>query len=231
MKKSKPLLLSVTLACALPLKTLAAAPDPVVEEAFNQMDIAELQSLGTTGSDPYLRAYANYRLAIARHLTQQPDAGVALDRAMEQLEQLHGLESNSDAAALLSMVYGYQIALAPLSAVRYGQKNRNMADLALRLDADNPLARLAEGISLYHRPGVFGGSKQKAQKAFARAAALYRNGHGGTTADWGLAEALVWQGLAAHELGREDEARKSWRDALAARADFHWASNLLEAKK
>ncbi|WP_193163830.1 tetratricopeptide repeat protein [Microbulbifer hainanensis] len=231
MKNSKPLLFSVVLACALPITTMAAAPAPAVEQAFNQMDISELEDLGTTGTDPYLRAYTSYRLAIARHLTQHADAGAALDQAMQELEQLHGLESNSDAAALLSMIYGYQIALAPLNAVRYGPKNRKMTDLALTLDADNPRAKLAEGISLYHRPSVFGGSKQKALKAFARAATLYRNGRGGATADWGLAEALVWQGLAAQELGRDDEARQLWRDALVARPDFHWASNLLEAEK
>ncbi|WP_346838459.1 hypothetical protein [Microbulbifer sp. SAOS-129_SWC] len=231
MNTSKPLLLSAVLACALASNTLAAAPDAAVEEAFNQLDTAALQKLRGADTGAYQRAYAGYRLAIARHLTRQPHAGAALDQAMQQLEQYPQLQTDSDAAALLSMIYGFQIALAPQSAARYGRKNQQMATRALDLDGDNPLARLAEGISLYHRPSAFGGSKQKALQAFTRAAELYRSGRGGTTADWGLAEALVWQGMAARELGREDEAEQRWRDALGARADFHWASNLLEAVK
>lgn len=210
---------------------LAAAPDTAVEEAFNQLDTARLVSLQAKLDGSYRRAYAGYRLAIARHLRDEGGATEALDKAVGQLEGDEPAQSDSSTAALMAMAYGYKIALSPLAAVRYGPKSHKMVRRALELDAENPLAQLASGISLFNTPAAFGGDKRKALSAFARAAALYHSGRGGVTADWGLAEALVWQGLAQRELGRGSEAAQSWRGALAIRPDHRWASALLEGSE
>ncbi|MGL6161706.1 hypothetical protein [Microbulbifer sp.] len=225
MKNFSAFVVSTALSCAA---AQAAAPDPAVEEAFNRLDSARLAALQPEMEDSYSRAYAGYRLAIARHLNDDGDAGKALGLAIDALEGGESVQSDSDSAALLAMAYGYRIALSPLSAMRYGPKSHKMVRRALALDGENPLARLANGISLFNTPGAFGGDKQKALEAFERAAALYHAGRGGATADWGLAEALVWKGLAQRELGREREAAQSWREALATRPDHRWAGALLE---
>lgn len=228
MKILNALLASTALGCAA---AQAAAPDPAVEEAFNRLDSARLSSLQAEAKDDYSRAYAGYRLAIARHLNDESDAGRALDRAIGVLESDGSAQGDSDSAALLAMAYGYRIALSPLSAMRHGPKSHKMVRRALTLDGENPLARLASGISLFNTPGAFGGDKQKALETFARAVSLYHAGRGSPTADWGLAEALVWKGLAQRELGREREAAQSWREALATRPDHRWAGALLEGNE
>lgn len=210
---------------------LAAAPDAAVEEAFNQLDTARLVSLQAKLNGGYRRAYADYRLAIARHLRDEGGAAEALDQVIGQLEDGEPAQNDSNTAALLAMAYGYKIALSPLAAMRYGPKSHKMVRRALQLDAENPLAQLANGISLFNTPAAFGGDKREALEAFAQAAALYHAGRGGATADWGLAEALVWQGLAQRELGRGPEAAQSWRGALAIRPDHRWAGALLEGSE
>ncbi|MFC6634044.1 hypothetical protein [Microbulbifer taiwanensis] len=228
MKAFHTLLFSTALSTA---NALAAAPDSTVEEAFNRLDTERLAVLQSELNDSYGRAYAGYRLAIARHLRDEGGAGEALGQVLKLLEVNEAAQTDSNRAALLAMAYGYKIALTPLSAVRYGPKSHSMVERALALDAENPLAQLARGISQFNTPGAFGGDKREALEAFGRAVSLYHAGRGGTTADWGLAEALVWRGLTQRELDREREATQSWRDALAARPDHRWAGALLEGNE
>ncbi|MCW8126633.1 hypothetical protein [Microbulbifer halophilus] len=229
MKTPRQLIVATALGCALGANLAAAAsPDAAVEEAFNHLDTQRLASLREKTQDNYRNAYAGYRLAIARHLNDEAGAEKALDRAAKRLEAEPPADRNSDATALLAMVYGYRIALSPLSAMRYGPRSHKMVQHALALDGENPLAQLAKGISLFHTPGAFGGDKREALETFARAVSLYRSGRGGATADWGLAEALTWQGLTQRELGRTADAEQSWRNALAARPEYRWAAGLLE---
>ena len=81
-----------------------------------------------------------------------------------------------------------------------GMKYGPMASMALadslRMDPDNPVIRVNQGINLLFTPPAWGGSLTGAMKEFEKAKEL----------DAGYADADLWMAVALHQLQKKDES-------------------------
>ncbi len=107
--------------------TFAATPSNTnitnVDAASNAMNLTQLQQLSGSTQD-YDKAYANYRLAISANVMGQKTlASSALTTAQTTLEALETSQANAESLALLSSVYGMQVALDNSKGATLGMKS------------------------------------------------------------------------------------------------------------
>ncbi len=199
-----------------------------IENAGFRGDVKTLQAL-VQSEHLYDAALAHYRLAIAyKGRNEINEAKQALTKSTTQLETLVNKDpSNAEAWALLSLVYGTQIGVAPELAGEYGPKAGRSIAKAKVLAPENPRVNLVEGINDYFTPTMFGGSKLSALDALDSAAANYV-GDKDSGYHWGVAETHVWRGLVQMELGDRDKALSDWRTAIAIEPNYYWANALLK---
>ena len=210
--------------------TFAATPSNTnitnVDAASNAMNLTQLQQLSGSTQD-YDKAYANYRLAISANVMGQKTlASSALTTAQTTLEALETSQANAESLALLSSVYGMQIALDNSKGATLGMKSAKAIASAEQLEPQNPRVALVKAIAAYYTPAMFGGSMQNA-KTLATTA-IERFAQPCDNICWGEAEAYTWRGLAKQELGDSQGAIEDWQQAIKVQADYGWAKFLLQ---
>ena len=217
---------TVTLLTTLPTFAGQVEIDQI-EQAAGVLDVKTLAQLSENTQD-YDQALAYYRLALSLNLKgQTSEASDALDKAMSLLETLDQSSPNDvEIKTLLSQVYGYKIALAPLKGIYYGPKAGDKLSEAEALAPNNPRVQLVKGIAKYNTPAMFGGSIKAASDAFEQALVAfeqdqYSNYH------WGHAETYTWRGLIKLQNGEVDAAKKDWQLALNLNPDYGWAKMLI----
>jgi tetratricopeptide (TPR) repeat protein len=197
-----------------------------VDAASNAMNLTQLQQLSGSTQD-YDKAYANYRLAISANVMGQKTlASSALTTAQTTLEALETSQANAESLALLSSVYGMQIALDNSKGATLGMKSAKAIASAEQLEPQNPRVALVKAIAAYNTPAIFGGSMQNA-KTLATTA-IERFAQPCDNICWGEAEAYTWRGLAKQELGDSQGAIEDWQQAIKVQADYGWAKFLLQ---
>ncbi|MCU8104945.1 tetratricopeptide repeat protein [Shewanella oncorhynchi] len=197
-----------------------------VDAASNAMNLTQLQQLSGSTQD-YDKAYANYRLAISANVMGQKTlASSALTTAQTTLEALETSQANAESLALLSSVYGMQIALDNSKGATLGMKSAKAIASAEQLEPQNPRVALVKAIAAYNTPAMFGGSMQNA-KTLATTA-IERFAQPCDNICWGEAEAYTWRGLAKQELGDSQGAIEDWQQAIKVQADYGWAKFLLQ---
>ena len=197
-----------------------------VDAASNAMNLTQLQQLSGSTQD-YDKAYANYRLAISANVMGQKTlASSALSAAQTTLEALETSQANAESLALLSSVYGMQIALDNSKGATLGMKSAKAIASAEQLEPQNPRVALVKAIAAYNTPAIFGGSMQNA-KTLATTA-IERFAQPCDNICWGEAEAYTWRGLAKQELGDSQGAIEDWQQAIKVQADYGWAKFLLQ---
>ncbi|MCU8044764.1 MULTISPECIES: tetratricopeptide repeat protein [unclassified Shewanella] len=197
-----------------------------VDAASNAMNLTQLQQLSGSTQD-YDKAYANYRLAISANVMGQKTlASIALTTAQTTLEALETSQANAESLALLSSVYGMQIALDNSKGATLGMKSAKAIASAEQLEPQNPRVALVKAIAAYNTPAIFGGSMQNA-KTLATTA-IERFAQPCDNICWGEAEAYTWRGLAKQELGDSQGAIEDWQQAIKVQADYGWAKFLLQ---
>lgn len=197
-----------------------------VDAASNAMNLTQLQQLSGSTQD-YDKAYANYRLAISANVMGQKTlASSALTTAQTTLEALETSQANAESLALLSSVYGMQIALDNSKGATLGMKSAKAIASAEQLEPQNPRVALVKAIAAYNTPAMFGGSMQNA-KTLATTS-IERFAQPCDNICWGEAEAYTWRGLAKQELGDSQGAIEDWQQAIKVQADYGWAKFLLQ---
>lgn len=197
-----------------------------VDAASNAINLNQLQQLSGSTQD-YDKAYANYRLAISANVMGQKTlASSALTTAQTTLEALETSQANAESLALLSSVYGMQIALDNSKGATLGMKSAKAIASAEQLEPQNPRVALVKAIAAYNTPAIFGGSMQNA-KTLATTA-IERFAQPCDNICWGEAEAYTWRGLAKQELGDSQGAIEDWQQAIKVQADYGWAKFLLQ---
>lgn len=199
-----------------------------IEQAAGVLDVKTLHQLSQQTHD-YDQALAYYRLALSLNLKgQSSEASDALDKAMSVLETLDQTKPDDvEIKTLLSQVYGYKIAIAPMKGIYYGPKAGDKLAEAEALAPNNPRVHLIKGIAKYNTPAMFGGSIKAASDAFDQALVAfeqdqYSNYH------WGHAETYTWRGLIKLQNGEVDAAKKDWQLALNLKPDYGWAKMLID---
>lgn len=219
------LLSSLALACT---SAVAASSMNItaIDNAANTLDLDKLQQLSAVSQD-YDSAYANYRLAISANVMgKKALANSALTSAQTSLESLTSSQANAESLALLSSVYGMQIALDSSKGATLGRKSAKAIASAEQLEPQNPRVALIKAIAAYNTPAMFGGSMQNAKTLASTA--IERFAQPCDTICWGEAEAYTWRGLAKQELGDTQGAMEDWQQALSLDKNYGWAKFLLQ---
>ncbi len=119
-----------------------------------------------------------------------------------------------------------------ISGMRYGPKSNNAIERAREAAPNNPRVLLAQGISLYNTPSMWGGDTDDTEEATARLQeATNRFANTAPTdplqPNWGHADAYAWLGIAHANDNRPREARAAFENALDVRPGYGWVQHVL----
>ena len=208
----------------------------LLQEGYDVRDLDRLQRARAlferAAQDETHAALAHYYAALAEQRTvnllwsQEEDrAATHLDAALEHARQAaEEREDWAEVHLLLANLYGQKSSLNPLKGMIYGPRADREWNRAHSLAPENPRVALIRGINLYHKPRMFGGSKEEALASFQEATRLFEAGPdtpGDSLAPaWGHDEAYAWIGIAHMEMGNETAAREAFEKALAVNPDF-----------
>ena len=185
----------------------------------------------------YYLAYTDYKLAI---IAMDAQNNIEFDRyiksATENCEDLlNENEDDVETKALLSGIYGIQIAMNSALGQSLGSKSSMLSAEALGDAPENPRVLLFAGINKLHTPEFFGGSKTKALEYFKKAVNSSENKDSANVSgiDWGYIETLAWLGKTYSAIKDFNSAAETFNKALRIEPEYGWIKNRLlpEAEK
>lgn len=234
------LLLSVSARAQTGSDALITEGLELLHQGHSSADVSALNRARTlfiraaSGPDEYLAQYYA-ALAANRIATLLMDEDVEradrfIDDAIERLQRSAELnERFAEAPILLSSVYGTKIAVRPRMAMVLSPRAQRAVDDAERLDASNPRLALVQGISLYHTPEQWGGSKTGALERLDAAICQFQEAKNASSLapSWGYDEALAWKGSTLLALGRAEEAVRTYGQALRVNPEYAWVREVL----
>jgi len=173
----------------------------------------------------YYAAYAHYRLG-ELYYEDKKRGKKNLNECIDLLKPV----VKSDAAfpeahALLATCYGVSAPFYMFRAATRGMAANGELEKALAAEPGNPRVMLAEGISLYFRPGAFGGDKERAKQRIAEALSRFDE-YQPARADapgWGEAEGWLYLARIARDEGNEAAALEAFGRSLNAAPNFNAA--------
>lgn len=184
----------------------------------------------------YYIALSSYQ--IVNRLEEESEQDAYLDDAEAHLKNaLETRENWAEAWALLASVYGRKASRGMFAGMRNGPKASDALERAEEIAPNNPRVLLTKGISLYNKPGMWGGDKDEAVEAFRAAITAFEtDAPEASTAEptpsdlqptWGHAEAYAWMGIAHQNDDRPKQARAAFERALEVRPGYAWVESVL----
>lgn len=149
-----------------------------------------------------------------------------LGKAEVNAEALQNTQYCPEAYAVKAGLIGYRIGLKTYKAPFLGRKNQNYISEALQCDSLNPMAWLEKGNVYYHKPGMFGGSYEKATRYYKKAVELFETRQD-EFPQWLYLNALVWHAKALAADGKTSKARQTYQKALDVAPGFKWVKEEL----
>lgn len=186
--------MTLLLALLLAVPAASVAPPDTLATLYAHRDAEGIERLHTrahTTSDELLYRYRLYPLTLdPRYLRDIPDED-ACRTARDY--------------ALLAALWAYRAGEAPAWKLPvYGARSNALLDRARTLDPDEPYVLLVEGQSLLYRPGIFGGSAEKALQKFERLRTVLKDR---PTPGISPFEPEVWVWYTLQKLGRPNTDR------------------------
>jgi tetratricopeptide (TPR) repeat protein len=193
------------------------------------------RGLALHANDPLLRHYRGYALyragTVAFGMHGAARARPYFDRAGETLEPLARGATIPETWALLSSVYGMQIATSRVSMIagmRLGPKATEQMERAVEAGPRNPRVWVLRGINAFNTPSTFGGGVEKAEAHLKKALALFvADSARAPLPAWGRADAHIWLGQVYAKLGKPEAARAEYQAALALQPRHPWITEML----
>ena len=177
----------------------------------------------------YLLAFANWRL-LGVHPPPDGDARDALADEAESKLAANLAESAADieAQALLGAVYGMKIGSSMWRGMTLGRRASRAFDTARAIDERNPRFLLLKGLDVYHRPTMFGGGLERAERWFRAAVGFFAaQPSDAPWPNWGRLDAHAWLGRTLARLGDEAGAREQYGKVLEAEPDHAFVRDFL----
>lgn len=139
---------------------------------------------------------------------------------------------SGEAAAMLSAIYGNEIAYSSLKGMLLGSKSSSLAEKGIRLDPESALVWRIYGSNKYYTPSAFGGDLDEAVNAFEKSIALFESKPGQLKNNWLYIDTLALLGQAYTKTGATDKAIATFEKALQQESSFGWVKfSLLPAAK
>jgi len=188
---------------------------------------------GQKSSDPeFLLQLINYQygyVAWCLGNDKKPEAKIYLSLLEENLKKLKK-ESGETAEyhAYTAATYGFKIGLKVWRAPFYGPKSMKHAEEALETDSLSFHANMEMGNIWNHMPAVFGGSKEKALRHYAKALEiLKKKPEKHLKNNWMHLNLLTLIGRLNLETGNQEEAKKYFEQVLRIEPEFTWVKEEL----
>ncbi len=176
----------------------------------------------------YLLGYNHYRLLQFPGISKNSGKfKTHLNAALKAVQKVKSdNEMISESNVLSAGIYMMKLSLNQSEAPALVSKIYSLLGQAEAIDSNNPRIYLIKGIMLFHTPEMFGGSKTGALANFNRALKLFEN-QKGRKIKWGYLNTLAWKGQTLAALGKTNEARKVYSEALKIEPGFTWVKNNL----
>ncbi|MDG5799943.1 hypothetical protein QA597_06170 [Marinilabiliaceae bacterium ANBcel2] len=170
--------------------------------------------------------YAEYGL-IGNYIgaKRKSEARVELPFFETRLEKaLSRYPNDGELYAFLAASVAYNIALQPLSAPFLSSTHTNNIQKALELSPDMGLPLVEQANSLYFRPALVGGDKEKSIEVYEKAFNFYHNNKPG---HWMYYNVGAWLGQVYANQGYEQKAEAIYEYLLVTAPDFLWVKDEL----
>jgi tetratricopeptide (TPR) repeat protein len=153
--------------------------------------------------------------------------------AKELLKRLVNDYPNSgEACAMLSNIYGNEIAYSSFKGMTLGSKSSNLAEKGKQLEPTSPLAWKVYASNKYYTPSAFGGDLQEAIKAAEKSIHLFESNNASLKNNWSYLDTIVLLAQAYQKNNEKSKAIAAYEKALALEPQFYYAKMLLsEVKK
>ncbi|WP_155847207.1 tetratricopeptide repeat protein [Algoriphagus marincola] len=146
------------------------------------------------------------------------DYAESLEDRLDQLKKSGPYQA--EAKALLSGLYGFQIAFSPFKGMLLGGKSSKLLEQAMEEAPESPIVLKLYASNKYFTPSMWGGDVEEARRAFEKSNANFEKQ--GIEDNWMYLDNLAWLGLIHQENGQEDAAKEVWEKALAQEPNFYW---------
>ncbi|HPR33073.1 MAG TPA: tetratricopeptide repeat protein [Prolixibacteraceae bacterium] len=148
-----------------------------------------------------------------------------LDLYTEHVERcLEKYPRNATFLAFRAAVAGFSIWLSPLKALYLGVENQHYIDKSLEFDKNEPMPLFEYGNSLFFRPALFGGDKDKAIKLYTQVISMYQNDD---PANWMYYHVRTWMGQVYTRMGEKEKARNIYQNILKDVPNYQWVRDEL----
>jgi tetratricopeptide (TPR) repeat protein len=228
--------------CSLSIAWAQSETDEMMYQAYLQRSQAlwekalatQLKQADTTAEKLRL-AFAYYSLLNGTMATQNETLfDKHVDGAKELLKTL--MEENpksGEAAAMLSAIYGNEIAYSSMKGMFLGGKSSGLAAKGIKLEPASALVWRIYGTNKYYTPAAFGGDLEEALKAFEKSISIFESNPDTLKNNWLYIDTLALLGQAYTKTGATDKAIATYEKALQAEPSFGWVklSLLPKAKK
>ena len=164
----------------------------------------------------YLLAYANWRLLGARPDADGDHRDRLADEALDLLAQnVDARDTDIEAYALQGAVYGMKIGSSAWRGMTLGRRAAQAFDQAGAIDERNPRLLLLKGVDAFHRPAMFGGGMERAERWLRAAVERFESQPADLPwPNWGLLDARAWLGQTLVRRGDAEGAREQYDLAL-----------------
>jgi tetratricopeptide (TPR) repeat protein len=115
---------------------------------------------------------------------------------------------------------GFRIGLNRLKAVVLGPESMKNINRAVELGPDRPQGWIEKGNALFYMPKMFGGSKEKALKAYLKAIRLMEQDPAMISRNWMYLNVLMILGQSYEKTGQWELAKSSYEKVLQVEPGF-----------
>ena len=195
------------------------------ETGLTDLVIQARRAIAAFPDDAIFSHYLGYALYRLGGMMLEHDENIAL-RMLEEsaavLERSIEIDPMPESHALVAAGLGMRI-MDDGDPVTLGMQHDTEMGRARALDPENPRVRLLEGISVFHRPEMWGGGPDAALEHFEAAIELFAtDAPEPPLPAWGLAEAHAWLGQTHEALGDVEAARAAYERALELEPTYAW---------
>jgi tetratricopeptide (TPR) repeat protein len=180
----------------------------------------------------YTIAYADWRLAFSPALSEKEQNEMIEDAKAQLVKAKHDDPWFAEELALLSAVYGGQIARNPDLGQTLGPDAAETLANAVGAAPSNPRVLMMQGLTSIHAPAEYGGDPRRGEEQLhASLKAFDAAGANAPWPNWGRFDTLVFLGQALAARGDTEGARNAYKATLEISPNNARVKALLAALK
>lgn len=228
--------------CSASIAHAQTETDEIMYQAYLQRSqalwekaLATQQKQVNNGSSERLRLAFTYYSLLNGTMASQNETlfDKHVDAAKDLIKEFMDQNPKSgEAAAMLSAIYGNEIAYSSLKGMLLGSKSNSLAEKGIKLEPESALAWRIYGTNKFYTPAAFGGDVAEAVKAFEKSIVFFESKYDNLKSNWLYIDTMALLGQAYAKNGAIDKAIATYEKVLQHEPSFGWVKfSLLPAAK